>query len=64
MAAGAASGSSLPGGRFYQCSRIQVVDFIELQKCWEVLEFLIADFEPHAWQGVDDIVGHFGVFRY
>jgi hypothetical protein len=49
VAAGAASGSSLPGGRFYQCSRIQVVDFIELQKCWEVIKFLISNFEPHAW---------------
>lgn len=56
--------SSLPGGRFYQCSRIQVVDFVELQKSWEELEFLVTDLEPLAWQGVDDIVGNFGIFRY
>lgn len=36
----------LPGGRFYQRGRVQVVDLIELQKRGKVLELLVADFEP------------------
>ena len=56
--------SFLPGGRFYECSRIQVVDFVELQKSVQVLKFLVSYLEPLAWQRVDDIVGHFGIFRY
>lgn len=54
----------LPGGWLYQCGRVQVVDFVELQEGREVLKLLVAYLEPLTGQGVDDIVGHFGVLRH
>lgn len=54
----------LPGGWLYQRGRVQVMDFVELQESWEVVELLIPYFEPLAGQRVDDIVRHFGVFRH
>lgn len=53
-----------PGGWLYQRSRVQVVDFVELQESREVVELLVANLKPLAGQRVDDIVRHFGVFRH
>lgn len=53
-----------PGGWLYQCGRVQVVDFVELQESREVVELLVAYLKPLAGQRVDDIVRHFGVFRH
>lgn len=36
----------LPGGRFYQCGRVQVVDLVELQKRGQVVKLLVTDFKP------------------
>lgn len=56
--------TSLPGGWLYERGRVQVVDFVELQEGREVIKLLVAYLKPLAGQRVDDIVRHFGVFRY
>lgn len=52
----------LPGGRFYQCGRVQVVNLVKLQKRGQILKLLVSDFEPLGGQRVNNVVGHLGVF--